>query len=77
MADVRDEAGPKLACRFLIGRLLGPPPRGGQGPVKRSLLGDTEVRDLSLRHSAYHVEDERVAATEPKSEPESEARGEY
>lgn len=29
---------------------------------------------MSLRHRAYHVEDERVAATEPKSEPQAKER---
>lgn len=64
-------------CRFLISWFLDPPLRGGQGPVKRSLLWDTEIRSSSLRHSGYNVENERVAATEPKSELESEERGEY
>lgn len=77
MADVRDEAGPAQAYGVLIGKLPDPPLRGGQGLIKRSVLGATRVRALSLRHRAYHVEDERVAATEPKSEPEPEERGEY
>lgn len=77
MADVKDEAGPAPACRVLIGKLPDPPLRGGQGLIKRLVLEATRVRGLSLRHRAYHVEDERVAATEPKSEPEPEERGEY
>lgn len=77
MADVRDEAGSAPACRALIGKLLDPPLRGGQGFIKRSVLLATEVRGLSLRHRADHVEDERVAAAKPKSKPEPEERGEY
>ncbi|XP_051026701.1 DNA damage-inducible transcript 3 protein isoform X1 [Acomys russatus] len=41
---------------------------------KRSSLGALEVSSLSLTRRLYHVEDERVAATEPKQKPEPEER---
>lgn len=47
MADVRDEAEPVPACRFLIGRLLDPaPPPGGAGQHKGYSLSALEVSYL-------------------------------
>lgn len=76
MVDVSGKAGPKLACRFLIGRLLDPPLKGWDKALLKDHCSPTsEVRGLSLRCRVYHVEDEWVAATEPKSELEPEERG--
>lgn len=67
MADVRDEAEPVPACRFLIGRLMDPaPPKEGPNSIKDSRSPLLRSVILSLTSLLYHVEDERVAATEPE-----------